>query len=136
MKCPGTPSRNDIPSTKLPPRPPTFKRKMGSSPVQRSNSCPIPKYLKEMTECRRELLGYAEECVNAQTAMNAARGHYANNIATSSNTGASLENSDDSCTELVTVDKRRGALIVKVKCPCGASYQILLFEGICYYKLV
>ncbi|KAJ4723158.1 hypothetical protein OWV82_006564 [Melia azedarach] len=121
MKCPGTPSRNDIPSTKLPPRPPTFKRKMGSSPVQRSNSCPIPKYLKEMTECRRELLGYAEECVNAQTAMNAARGHYANNIATSSNTGASL---------------RRGALIVKVKCPCGASYQILLFEGICYYKLV
>ncbi|KAJ4723112.1 hypothetical protein OWV82_006558 [Melia azedarach] len=136
MKCPRTPSTNDIPSTKLPPRPPTFKRKMGSFPVQRSKNCHIPEYLKKITECMRKLLWYVEECVNAKMGMNTGRSQYDNSIVTSNNTGASLENVDDGYTEIVTVDKRREATIVNVKCPCGASYQILLLEGICYYKLV
>ncbi|KAJ4723129.1 hypothetical protein OWV82_006538 [Melia azedarach] len=37
---------------------------------------------------------------------------------------------------ILTLIKRREATIVNVKCPCGASYQILLLEGICCYKLV
>ncbi|KAJ4723107.1 hypothetical protein OWV82_006517 [Melia azedarach] len=93
-------------------------------------------YPKKITECMRKLLWYVEECVNAKMGMNAGRSQYDNSIVTSNNTGASLENVDDGYTEIVTMDKRREAMIVNVKCPCGASYQILLLKGICYYKLV
>ncbi|KAJ4723127.1 Testis-expressed sequence 2 protein [Melia azedarach] len=136
MKCPATPSTNDIPPTKLPPRPPTFKREVRSSPVQRSKRCPISECLKKIEDCMKELLGYVEDCANSQMSNSAERSHNLNSIATSNNTGVSLENSDDGCTETVTVEQRKEALIVDVKCPCGASYQILLLEGICYYKLV
>ncbi|KAJ4723117.1 Long chain acyl-CoA synthetase 6, peroxisomal like [Melia azedarach] len=139
MKCPATPSTNDIPPTKLSPRPPTFKREVRSSPVQRSKRCPIsevavggedehlpllpstsgvklllylkllsqghsslqpediaiicctsgttgtPKCLKKIEDCMRELLGYVEDCANAQMSINAGRSHNDNNNATNNN---------------------------------------------------
>ncbi|KAJ4723163.1 hypothetical protein OWV82_006569 [Melia azedarach] len=64
----------------------------------------------------RELLGYVEDFANAQMSNSAERSHNDNNIVTSNNTAASLENSDDGCTEIVTIVQRREeALIVNVK---------------------
>ncbi|KAJ4723124.1 AMP-dependent synthetase/ligase [Melia azedarach] len=115
MKCPATPSTNDIPPTKLSPRPPTFKREVRSSPVQRSKRCPISEVavggedehlpllpstsgvklllylkllsqcLKKIEDCMRELLGYVEDCANAQMSINAGRSHNDNNNATNNN---------------------------------------------------
>ncbi|KAJ4723161.1 hypothetical protein OWV82_006568 [Melia azedarach] len=162
MKCPGTPSSNYVGPSKLPPWRPTFKKQMRSSSVQKSKSCPIPECLKKIEDCIRELLGYVEECANAQMSRKAEDSHYdINNIVNSmSNIGASLENSGDGYNEILIVEKKGQTLNVNLKCscgavyqtmivemkgknfkvnltcPCSACYQILLLEGICYYKIV
>ncbi|KAJ4723156.1 long chain acyl-CoA synthetase 6, peroxisomal [Melia azedarach] len=101
----------------MPPRPPTFKREVRSSPVQRSKRCPISECLKKIEHCMRGLLGYVEDCANAQMSNSAERSHNLNSIATSNNNGVSLENSDDGCTETMTVEQRKEALIVDSEDP-------------------
>ncbi|KAJ4723104.1 hypothetical protein OWV82_006514 [Melia azedarach] len=106
MKCPGTSS--DILSTKLPPRLPTFKREMRSSPVQKSMSCPIPECLNKIEDCIRQLLCYVEECANAQMSRKTEDSHYDNNdiVTDMSNIGASLENSGNGYNEILILERK------------------------------
>ncbi|KAJ4722832.1 flocculation protein FLO11-like [Melia azedarach] len=134
IECPRTPSSINIASARLPPRPPAVKKDM-RSPAQRvSTSCLGLEWRRKMTDCisrTRELLDYIEECANAQTGKKSDSpgciGHNKNSDPIKVNNGLS---------GTVVVEKKGEALIVHVKCPCGAGYEILLLGGISYYKLM
>ncbi|KAJ4713075.1 Testis-expressed sequence 2 protein [Melia azedarach] len=120
----------------LPPRPGPWKR--GVSDAMRSlshrvsGSCPNLK----MEECIWEinqmgkLLDCVEDCANVQTDM---MSHSPTFMAQNMHNDSAMES--DELSEIVVVEKNGDALIIDVKCPCGAGYQILLIGGVSYYKL-
>ncbi|KAJ4722810.1 Mucin-2 like [Melia azedarach] len=87
-----------------------------------------------MTDCisrTRELLDYIEECANAQTGK---KSDSPGCIGHNKNSDPIKVNNELSGT--VVVEKKGKALIIHVKCPCDAGYEILLLGGISYYKLM
>ncbi|KAJ4702748.1 hypothetical protein OWV82_022751 [Melia azedarach] len=148
IECPGTP-------------PLAPKRGFSNSMRSSAEKFSTTQCLKKITDCIKEVLGYIEDCANAQMSKKAQRSHYDDNNIVNSKIYASafLENSDDGYDEIIVVEKKgetltlnlkcpcgadyQTVLVVKKKetlnvnweCPCGAGYQIVLFEGICYYKI-
>ncbi|KAJ4715154.1 hypothetical protein OWV82_013542 [Melia azedarach] len=95
------------------------------SPAERvSGSCPNLEWWRKMSDCikeMRKLLDCVEHCDIAQTErMSNSPGCLRQN----NNNDAAVEN--DELSEIVVVEKKGDALIIDVKCPCGAVYKILL----------
>ncbi|KAJ4722831.1 hypothetical protein OWV82_006269 [Melia azedarach] len=134
---PQTPSSINIPAARLPPRPPcppAVKRDM-RSPAQRvSTSCLDPEWRRKMTDCisrTREILDCVEGCADAQAARSSDSPGY-----TGHNKNSDPKTVNNGLSGTVVVEKKDETLIVHVKCPCGAGYEILFLGGISYYKLM
>ncbi|KAJ4723119.1 Mucin-2 like [Melia azedarach] len=112
------------------------------SPAQRaSNSFRNPEWLKKMRDCIKEftwlgdqLLSYIEHGANAQTYINTDSPH-ANNCCVG-HKKSNYPTMENGLPETVTIENKGEALIINVKCPCGAGYQILLLGGVSYYRLM
>uniref|UniRef100_A0A7N0V6X5 Uncharacterized protein n=1 Tax=Kalanchoe fedtschenkoi TaxID=63787 RepID=A0A7N0V6X5_KALFE len=52
------------------------------------------------------------------------------------NAAASQDVSDKEVEELVSVEKSGDGLKIKLRCPCGSGYEILITGQTCYYKLL
>ncbi|KAJ4713076.1 Mucin-2 like [Melia azedarach] len=113
-----------------------------ASPTQRaSSSCPNPEWQKKRRDCIREvtwlrdqLLSCTEHGANAQADINTGHPHIDSNcIGHNKSNYSTMENG---LIENVTVENKGDAFIIHVKCPCGAGYEVLLFGGVSYYKLL
>ncbi|KAJ4722811.1 hypothetical protein OWV82_006252 [Melia azedarach] len=135
---PQTPSSINIPAAKVAATPSmslrAVKRDM-RSPAQRAfTSCLDPEWRRKMTDCisrTREILDCVEGCVNAQTDESSDSPGY-----TGHNKNSDPKTVNNGLSGTVVVEKKDETLIVHVKCPCGAGYEILFLGGISYYKLM
>lgn len=88
--------------------------------------------MREMSGKSVELFGDQEDTANKEiNDDNSSHG-----VNKEINNNAVMDNSEEGCVEAVSVQKKGEALILRLKCPCGTGYQILLLGGTCYYKLM